>query len=215
MRKYLKLFVILIVSLLMMVACGDDDTSTGNNGNEQDKSTNGADQTETDDIDENPGEADVETDDSDSSDIENDGDVPVLSIGETGVIEDTLGTYEITPTSFSFENELTDDEEVRIPSNGRYIVVDITFKNIGEETLELDQIISGRMYNLEEAGLAGFDTYPGLEEFEGEIATGESTSGQLAFDFFVEDYYELAFGANMPEHISNEVRWALHAEDAE
>ena len=214
MRKYLKLFVILIVSLLMMVACGDDDTSTGNNGNEQGESTNGTDQTETDDIDEDTDEADVEIDDSDSSDIENDGDVPVLSIGETGVMETILGTYEVTVNSFWFADELSDGDDVSTPGNGIFIVADITMKNIGEETLGLESIAQTRLLQ-DGAGIAGFDDYPTLESFIGEIAPGESAAGQIAFDFFIEDYYELAFGYGMLSDVSNEIRWALHAEDAE
>ena len=65
------------------------------------------------------------------------------------------------------------------------------------------------------AGIAGFDDYPTLESFIGEIAPGESAAGQIAFDFFIEDYYELAFGYGMLSSVSNEIRWALHAEDAE
>ena len=214
MRKFLKLFVILIVSLMVMVACSNGDTTTEDSGNSDNDSTSETSSTENDDADEDSDQEDVEKDNSDSSNSDTDDGVPVLALGETGVIEDNLGTYEITPTSFKLVEELSDGDHVETTMNGKLIVVDISIKNIGEESLELEDVAKADLY-VDGAGVSSFDDYPNIEKFEGKIAQGESESGQIVFDLFVADYYELAFGANMPTYISNEVRWALHAEDAE
>ena len=213
MRKFLKLFVILIVSLMVMVACGNDDTSTKNNGNENIDSTSETDQTENNDADVD--QEDVENDSSDPSNSETDDEIPVLALGETGVIEDTLGIYEVTPRSLKITESLGEGDEVVIAGNGRFVVVEIEIKNIGTEALDLQQITQADLFTETGSASAGFSDYPGLIEFVGEINSNESFVGELAFDNSERDYYELAFGAHMPSHISNEIRWVINPEDAE
>ena len=215
MKKTLKLFIFLMISLLVMVACGNDDTSTKNNENENNKSTSETDQTENNDADEGADQEDVENDNADSANSETDDEVPVLALGETGVIEDTLGTYEITPNSFVFAEELRDGEEVSTPSNDIFVVIDLEIKNIGSETLDLEDITQTDLFTETGSAKPGSSNYPGLIEFTGEIKPGEKFRGQLAYDTPKRDYYELAFGFGMPSYISNEIRWVINPEDAE
>ena len=213
MRKYLKLFVILIVSLLVMVACGNNDTSIENDGNENEDSTS---QTENEeDVDMDSKEENVGSD-SDESEIAGDEEVPVLQFGETGVIEDTLGTYEVTPISFRFTDSLGDGSEERVARNDILVVVEIDIKNIGSETLDLESITQADIYSNTGAGGTGFSTtYPEITQFKGEIKPGENFQGHIVFDVLEREYYEIAFGANMPSYISNEIRWVLPMEDVE
>ena len=215
MRKILKLFVILIVSLMLMVACGNDDTSTKNNANENIDSTSETDQTENNDADEGSDQEDVKNDSSDSANSEADDEVPFLALGETGVIEDTLGTYEVTPKSFWITDSLGEGEDKIIASKGRFIVVEIEIKNIGTEVLDLKQITQADLFTETGSASPGYSNYPGLIEFVGEIKSNESFVGELGFNSSERDYYELAFGAHMPSYISNEIRWVINPEDAE
>ena len=213
MRKTLRVFVILVISLVVMVACNNDDTATEDNGDSINESTGEIDQTETDDIYEDSDEA---TDENlDSPEIDGEGEVPILELGETGVIEDTLGTYEVTVTGFSLETEMSEDDPYKVTKNGYFIIVDVSIKNIGEDILEATSITKTDLFNATGAGVTNFTSFNSINNFEGEVSPNDTVEGQLLFDLSEEDYYELAFGFGMPSHISNEVRWALHAEDAE
>ena len=215
MKKTLKLFIILMISLLVMVACSNGDTTTEDSGKSDYDSTSETDQTENNDVNESSDQEDVENDNADSANSQTD-EVPVLALGETGVIEDTLGTYEVTATGFSFETEMSEDDPYQTPYNGTFVVIDVMIKNIGETILDSEDITNTSLYREDTGGMRNSPSFSSIENFIGnEIKPGEILSGQLLFDLGKEDYYELAFGANMPEHISNEVRWALHAEDAE
>ena len=214
MRKTLKFFMILVVSLLVMVACNNADSTTEDNGESKNESTEEIDQTN--DEEENLEEENEETKDSDSQEVNGGEEVPVLELGEMGVIKDTLGIYEVTPKSVRYTDSLGEDNDIEEAVNGRFVVVEIDIKNIGSETLDLEDITKADLYSNTGTGGTGFSNYPEIIQFEGEINPEESFIGHIVFDVSERgEDYEIAFGANMPAHISNEIRWVLPMEDAE
>lgn len=62
---------------------------------------------------------------------------------------------------------------------------------------------------------SNFDDFEELDHFEGEVAPGETMTGEIIFDFVFDDAYELSFGAAYLDSLSNEVRWTFGADEVE
>ncbi len=67
-----------------------------------------------------------------------------------------------------------------------FILVDVTLKNIDEEAIESSDIASADLFDISEDGygVGNSPGYSSVNDFEGEIAPGEETTGQLLFDHF-------------------------------
>ena len=215
MKRNLKLFVVLVMSLLVMVACNNGDTTSEDNGDSMNESSSETDQTENDDIVEDSNVELGEKEGTDLSGDESEDDIEYLTFGETGIIEDTLGTYEVTPKSFRFTDSLGEASEKETPYNDIFVVVEIDIKNIGSEILNLEDITKAELFSDTRAGGTGFSNYPEIIQFIGEIKPAENFVGHIVFDVSERDYYEMSFGFGMPSHISNEIRWVLPMEDVE
>src|SRR5699024_11189767 len=109
--------------MLAIAGCGNEDN--GNNDATNDNSANAS-------------ADDSENNSADNADSIEYGDEQVLQLGETGIMKDTTGEYEVTPTSFVETKEFEGEK----PSNDdlTFIVVDINIKNIGESVLKGEEL---------------------------------------------------------------------------
>ncbi|WP_440896934.1 DUF4352 domain-containing protein [Amphibacillus sp. Q70] len=199
-KKMFKLIFVSIAVLLVISACSNSNDAP------DDEVANDENESELDD--------EGESDDQSSGAAAPSGEV--LSLGETGTMETAIGNFEVTPTSFRFEEEIDEDGEIENPYNGIFIIVDLTIENIDDEPIISEDLIYSVV--LKDEGGAGIDPiveFTSTNNFEGEIAPGETVTGEIIFDFITNDVYELSFGADYLESLSNEVRWILEADDAE
>jgi hypothetical protein len=108
-------------------------------------------------------------------------DQPDLRIGDSGQAESTIGKYEITLKNIELQTELDGEK----PLNSYLFVTDLDIKNIGENPINSKEIIKGLEItsNLDGGGFSdNSDFFKSLDVFAGEIAPGETVSGQAIFD---------------------------------
>src|SRR5699024_12451262 len=91
---------------------------------------------ETEEAEETEEDANEETQDQEEGSIEDPRD---LTIKETGTFQSTLGTYEVTLESAQIVGEELDGKASLYEE---LIVLDLTFKNIGDETLLAEEIMA-------------------------------------------------------------------------
>ena len=219
MKKISKLFIILVSAMVVLAACNDDadqteETDNTNNQPEQTENNEPSDNTENEDTTEPSDDTTEEpaTDEEPAATNDNEAsasDGGILSLGETGTMDDTLGTYEVTPTAVEFV-ESADGES---PYNGIFVVVDITIKNTGDAELASEDIAKADLFNSDDIRMESLNYYSFAENFEGPIAPGEEMSGQLVFDHNQTDTYQLIFGYGL-ETVSNEVKWEFSKDEA-
>ncbi|ADU31785.1 DUF4352 domain-containing protein [Evansella cellulosilytica] len=177
-----KLCLLIITSLIVFtVACGD---SNVNDVELNDEST----------VDEET--ENIEQDDSYESKDE------VLSIGDTGRMIDTLGEYEVTIHSV----EITEEIQGNTPMEDVYVIVDLSIKNIGDEILEVQDIIGTHLFSDDDLPSGNMFYVDFIDEIDGEISYGETVSGQILFDQIYSEYYNLVFGWGLST-VSNELTW--------
>ncbi|ADU31784.1 DUF4352 domain-containing protein [Evansella cellulosilytica] len=183
-----KLCLLIITGLIVFtVACGD---SNVNYVELNDEST----------LDEET--ENIEQDDSYESKDE------VLSIGDTGRMIDTLGEYEITVHSAKAFKEI----EGNTPTMDVYVVVDVSFKNIGDEELFANDVKRTHLFSDNELPQENLFFIEFIDDIDGEINPGETVTGQLIFEQNDSDFYELIFGWGLST-VSNELTWHFTREE--
>lgn len=213
MKKLLILFISIFMAGAILAACGDDNDETNNEETEVTQDTE--ENEETDDAEEV--EEDTETDESDetsdsstgSSDITQE-DQRDLTIGDTGVFETTLGTYEVTLDSAEIVGSELDGEPSLFDE---LIVLELTYKNIGDNVILAEEIMYDMEItdDLEASGASnGAEMFDSIEPFEGEIQPGEEKKAQFIGDIYTADEY--FFGkaeGNVAAGTSNQVIWTI------
>lgn len=122
----------LIISLLLVAACGNNDNSNGQNEGNSNNASNV------------------------NSDNEAEQTSEKLRLGDTGTIKDTIGEYEITPSSFEITDSVDGDVPTTASRGDQFIIVEITIKNIGDSALVGSDITR--------TGVALFDDEDGLSD---------------------------------------------------
>ncbi|WP_117168158.1 DUF4352 domain-containing protein [Paraliobacillus sediminis] len=206
MKNLIKLMVIGMVIGFVLVGCNNDDEANETSDNQVTE-----DSTEVTGEDYEAEEAEGDESASDESDSSSDSKLEILSLGETGIIKDSIGTYEITPTSF----ELLEATEEAEPSNGVFVLINLTIKNIGDESVDSSGLVNDSAALIDSDDIAEFneDYYKFVDAFDGEVESGEEISGQLLFDQAKTDNYSLMFGYGL-ETVSNQIKWGFSAEEA-
>ena len=213
MAKVLKLLIIKL-TLLIIVGCNNNEPEGLNDSNASEDLTTGEDESDFEDEGEDEESSDASEDESTSEGSEDDYDL--LSLGETGLMETAIGDFEVTPTSYRFEEELEEGNDLITPSNEVFIIVDLEIKNVDENPIKSEDLIySVVLGNLDGAGLGAYVNYDAIDNFQGEITPGETMTGEVLFDFIREDTYQLSFGESYLDSLSNEVRWEFYADEAE
>lgn len=139
-----------------------------------------------------------------------------LEIGDTGVFDTTLGTYEISLDTAELKGK--EFEGVQ-STRDDIILLDLTVRNTGDETLIIDEIIESMEIadDLDGAGSGdngiGFDT---IEALEGAIEPGEEMTGNFLTTVNESDtYYFRKNPGNVEAGTSNQVIWTIKKEDIE
>ncbi|HET7627420.1 MAG TPA: DUF4352 domain-containing protein [Bacillales bacterium] len=133
-----------------------------------------------------------------------------LHVGETGTVKDTLGKYRVTLNSVQRKPEI---EGKKLP-NESFLIVNITIKNIGNKVIDAQDVISAvKLLDSDEAGSDNrARNFKKIELIKGKLSKGQKTSGELVFDVFKSDYYNLVWN-NGFSSLSNEVSWKITPED--
>ncbi|MCT1901549.1 DUF4352 domain-containing protein [Oceanobacillus sojae] len=162
----MKKLLILLFAISLLAACSDDGEATENSGEENDDTTE---------------ETESETNNSEEEETKK-----VYQIGETAVITSDLYEfdYEVTVNDFQLTREV-DGTKIEDYLSGareedRFAVVDVTIKNISDQTYVPNQMFSA---NFTEMGVEGGDT--SNDEFftvgDEELAPDEELNGHLVY----------------------------------
>ncbi|GEN88357.1 DUF4352 domain-containing protein [Oceanobacillus sp. FSL W8-0428] len=162
----MKKIFILLFAILLLAACSDEGEATENTGEEN-----------TDNTTENETDADT------SEEAEQ---KKVYQIGETAVITSDLYEfdYEVTVNDFQLTKEVDgstiDDYLSGAREEDVFAVVDITIKNISDESYVPNQMFSANFSGIDEdGGHTSYDEF--FPEGDEELAPGDEVEGHLVY----------------------------------
>lgn len=205
MKKLVMFFTVGLLSLTLLAACGNDGekTTTEENTNTE------ADGTETEEVTDEEVEVEEE-DDGEAADAQLD-----LRLGDTALVESTIGTYELTVHSAEIVGTELDGEEALLDE---LILLEMTFKNIDDKPLIAEDLMInfGIRTDLESSdntnAAASFDS---IEYFEGEILPDEEREAQFIADTKTADEYYFKTGTGVvAAGTHNDVMWTITDEEA-
>lgn len=187
----------LLLSLFIIAGCNSkNDNEESKKDNSQEENTNNQDEN-----------------DSDSSN-------EILGLGDTGTLETVIGDYEVIPESFEIVKDIdgiTPTEEGDV-----FVIVDITVKNIGDTTLNPEEVTTDTAVLLDKeeykydlltsVSMDGpYDEY--INIISEEIQPDEVVDGQLLYALPPTNQYSLVYGWGL-DTTSNEVTWRFDADEA-
>ncbi|GEM_PF-6425578 len=229
MKKVLLLLITGLLTTTVLTACGDKKDTTAEE--DADTETN---ETETNETVENEEtETDSPDEDSDSSEESEEGETTdsddskggffevteepqlELGVGDTGVVQTSIGTYELTLDDAELIGTELDGEATLLEE---LILLNLTFKNTSDDTLVAEDL----MYNLGiTTSLEGSnssdnsDYFESIEVFEGEIAPGEEKQAQFIADVKTSDeYYFRPDPGVVANGTHNDLLWTITDEEA-
>src|SRR5699024_4036050 len=139
-----------------------------------------------------------------------------LKLGDTGTFETTLGTYEMTLDDAELIGNELDGVKTMLDE---LILLDITVKNIGDTTLNIEDAIESMHISDSKDGSGFYDgaeDFESVEKFTGELEPGEEKSGQFISDVSRSDqYFFRKDSGNITAGSSNQVMWTFELEAAE
>ncbi|GIN74207.1 hypothetical protein J14TS2_46820 [Bacillus sp. J14TS2] len=219
MKKFLLTLIILLLTSTILIACNNKGNST--EGHKQDSKSETTNLTgEAEGTDENATETvgDGEGDSSDSNDDTSkvtEEDQTDLKIGDTGTVQTSIGTYELTVDSAEIVGPELDGVSTELEE---LIVLDLTFKNVDDQPLSAEDIMSslGITDILEGSNNHNSaEAYESIDDFEGELASGEERKTQFIADVYTaEEYYFRQNPGIVAAGTSNDVMWTITAEEA-
>lgn len=191
---------------LLLVACGDGNAEHAE-GETVSEGMDTGEETETTEAAEN---------DARNEEVEDYGeDQENLAIGDTARFDTDLTTYEIT-----LENARIFDEIDGVASQlEKFLLVDLTIKNTGEETqstedllygLEVTEYLDGSRYGI------FYYSYDTTEEIKMELEPGEETFGQFVAETYEgENYYLRTRVGLAASGYNDQIAWVIPEEEAE
>lgn len=221
MKRKLFLLTAILLSCIALVACNSDNEE-GNTEEEVDEEKVTESQEATEDTEVEEDEETEETEESNDSDAASNGTFEVteedqldLSVGDTGVLETSIGTYELTVESAEIIGTELDGQETPLDE---LILLELTFQNIGYEIiiaedimdmLEISPLYDGSGYS------NAAEIYDSIEEFTGEIQPGEERSTEFIADMITdEEYYFRQLPGRVAAGSTNQVVWTIPDEEA-
>ncbi|MUK87037.1 DUF4352 domain-containing protein [Ornithinibacillus sp. L9] len=216
MKDILYTLSVIVISCSILVGCNDkqepdkiqNNTENPNTEEEQDVNEN--------EDNENIEESNKEETDTSSSALDSDVEDQLdLQVGDTGVFDTTLGTYEMTVDSAEVTNSEIDGIS---PKFDNFILLDITIKNISEQVLDLDDLMVS-MEATDNLDMAGYTDSSGIfdsiEEITGTIEPGETVAGQFITESYDSDeYFFRKNPGNVAGGSSNQVIWKINTDEA-
>ncbi|WP_163583502.1 DUF4352 domain-containing protein, partial [Gracilibacillus saliphilus] len=134
----------------------------------------------------------------------------ILSLGETGRVESTLGEYEVIVKNF----EILEEMEGEAPLRDHFILVDFEVNNTGNESIEGKEIYNAGLINLND-DLAAENTsfYESIGLLDETLESGDRTSAQFLFDVNESDSYDLVLNLGL-SGVATEVTWRFSVDEA-
>ena len=201
-----------------MLGCSNDDCSN----NESEEITQGGAQQDSDSEAESnseglPEKKDFSTEDASStSEDDTSKELLDLSIGESAVIETTIGTAEVTLTGVTIQDTFEDES----PELDLFVLANITVTNMSEHPQSVNDIVSAFEVtpNLEGSGYSEISKhYEMIDTWEGELEPNQTAEGQLLYQS-VESPQQIIRvnpGLISAEAVKQDVRWTFTEEDSE
>ncbi|WP_078553043.1 DUF4352 domain-containing protein [Bacillus alkalicellulosilyticus] len=182
--KKILYVIVLVVTILLVGACNNEASPAQEVASSQDSET--------------------KADKLDSSENRN----AILSLGETGIYDTPVGVFDITIHSAQI---LESAGEV-FPHNEVFILLDVTLTNNHSEVVNSIDILRSVIFSFEKTMNESIFHLQLNEKFQETVAPGESVKGQLLFDSFISESYEVIFGYGLP---AEDLIWHFKADEAD
>src|SRR5699024_9543452 len=185
----------------------ENDNQSGS-GNNNDEANNGDNNTDEGENDNNVEDNDEKVDESASGDWGDD--ELELSIGDTGTLHNNFSKTEITLDSV----EVIEDEDDETYF-GQFTVLNMTFKNIGDDPVPHEDIFEPTELAAEDVDVGGevWEIFDGVSgDWPDEIDVDEEASGRLVFDVEEADEYELQIDFGLGS-VSNKVSFQFDEDE--
>lgn len=207
MKKILMMLLTGVLSFSVLVACGNDEAET----TPEDPVTE-----EVDDMEEVAENNNEDSTDSNDSDIEIPEEPQIdLRLGDTAIVQSSLGLYELTLNSAEMIGTELDGEEALLDE---LIVLNLTYKNIGDKSFkgEHEMINFGIATDLESSqNTNAAKSFDSIEFFEGDVEPGETREAQFIADTRINDEYYFGTGSGaVASGAYTEIRWTFTDEEA-
>lgn len=194
--KVYKLFGVMGLSALILWGCGGD---TGNQATNA-KDT-GVTNSTTNDLANKDGSEKVD-------------DQEGLNIGDTGVVEDTLGKYEVKLKTIKLTKHV---EGIQL-ANDVFVLAQVSIKNVGENSFKASDVVSAvEMISPNDGGggnraklASDLDNFQG----KGKVAPGKTVEGWLVFDKGKFGHYKMVWNFGFTGTLSNKVTWEFDTSEA-
>jgi len=219
MKKTTITMVMLLFTSILLIACSDKGDSPKDNKQDIDDERIDLGDNNTNEL-EDP-ELDEKGDDSSSDssaglfEITEDDQID-LKMGDTAIVQTSIGTYELTVDDAEIVGAELDGVSTELE---QLIVLDLTFKNVDDRTLNAEDIMSslGITDILEVSNNHNSaEAYESIDDFEGELEPGEERKTQFIADVYIgEEYYFRQNPGVVAAGTSNDVMWTITAEEAE
>lgn len=211
MRKLISLIAIMFIMSMILIACSDD-----NDGVNQENSN--ADNISAEENNESSNELDENSDEIEDEDSRNDLEITEedqedLKMGDTGTVDTVLGTYEMTLDDAELVGPELDGEETY---DDDLILLDITIKNIGDDTIDLEDAVAALLVgeDLKGGSFDGAEDFDSVEKFTGKLDPGEEESGQFITDVVdADEYYLMQDFGSFAAGGTNQVIWTFGKEE--
>ncbi|GAF12526.1 hypothetical protein JCM19046_3668 [Bacillus sp. JCM 19046] len=221
MKKHWKQMLVAVLALGMFAACsdGDDEETTEDAEETTGVETNA--EADNDGLEEGSGLVDRNTIDNNEADETDDSspnlaegsteDQLDLTLGDTATIETTIELFEMTLDSVEVASEM--DGEA--PDLDVFVLADVTITNLADDPLDLEEAVE--IFEIT-SNLEGGGYWPVSELYEvevdtfiGELASGETASGQILFEGNEGDehYIRVRSGLVAASAVKNQVTWTF------
>ncbi|MEN0642155.1 hypothetical protein MKY91_03115 [Alkalicoccobacillus gibsonii] len=217
MQKWLRITGVTTLSVGLMLGCSNHDRSD----NEDEEITQGGAEQDRDSETETtseglPEKEDFSGDASSTSDDDTLEDGLDLGIGESAVIETTIGTAEVTLTGVTIQDTFEDES----PELDLFVLANVTVTNLSEHSQPVNDIVNAFEVtpDLEGSGYSEISThYEVIDTWEGELEPNETAEGQLLYQS-VESPQQIIRvnpGLVSAEAVKQDVRWIFTEDDSE
>ncbi len=130
----------------------------------------------------------------------------ILELGESGIMSNPVGKYEITVKSVRTLDKLGEFD----PLMDLFFVFTVSIKNIGDKAILGEEVAVSDLFR-DETSRQGSFLHEDIDNFKGEIAPGETVEGEIVFNQAISEDYSLVFGSSLIT--SNKLTWNFDYEE--
>ena len=136
-----------------------------------------------------------------------------LKLGDTGVIQSTLGTAEITLKSIRKEADVKGTGS----QLSHFLIADVEVKNIGEKDIKAKDWVDllEMVWDMDGDGSENQSDYYDVQAIDTDLAPGESAKGEAIYDTEDTDEYYLMIDRGLLSggSVYNNVKWSFKKSD--